>query len=335
MQHVIDSDRVTQGRRSVYLHEVVEASPLPLIDLSRSRFDDDDFHVRFSGRLLGDAYLTHFEASSVVLARSEKEISERSSEMLLLAMLNNGSYEQSFCYHDAFPRTGPGDMLLLDLDGPQTVSFAKQSVTTCAYIPRGHFKPFLDDARLLNPVLLRPENELYGLLVACFSACCAMQSPQPAASTAALSTLTRLAMIAQGLHPLAHPDLQCSVRDARRQRAQQFIARHCDNPRLTPQAIADHLGVSLRSLNMAFERSGVGVAGSILAARLDWAKGMLINCPQRSVLDVALAFGFINLSSLYLRFAKSFGAAPGEFRRIAQIENDDFADRHDARVANL
>ncbi len=335
MKHVIDSDRVAQNRRSVYLHEVVEASPLPLIDLSGSRFDDDDFHVRFSGRLLGDAYLTRFEASSVVLARSEKEISKRSSNMMLLAMLNNGSYEQTFGYHEALPRTGPGDMLLLDLDGPQTVSFVRQSVTTCAYIPRDHFKPFLNDAKLLDPVLLRPNNELYGLLVACFSACGTMQNPHPAARTAALSTLTRLAMIAQGLHPLAHADLQSSVRDARRQRAQQFIVQHCDDPRLSPQMIAHHLGVSLRSLNMAFEQSGIGVAGSILAARLDWAKGMLLSCPQRSVLDVALACGFNNLSSFYRSFAQAYGAPPGEFRRIAQIENDDFADRHDARGANL
>jgi AraC-like DNA-binding protein len=342
MEHLINSDLVAAERRPAYLHEIVESSPmLPLFDLSNSCFDDSDFHVRFSGTLLGDAYLTRFEASAVQLKRSDREIAKRSSNLVLLALLDSGSYEQAFGYHAPFPSAGPGDLLLIDLDGPQTVSFARHSITRCAYIPRHHFKPFLDSVSLVKPVLLHPDNELYGLLTACLLACSAMRNPTPVVSSAALGTLTRLTLVAQGLHPCEDDALRGSVRDARRERAQQFIARHCEDPRLNPQMVADQLGVSLRSLNMAFEGSGHGVAASIMAARLDWARDMLLRFPRRSVLEIALSCGFNNLSSFYRSFAQAYSAPPGEFRALAQtgtlaqIGKHGFPDRHDAGIPSL
>jgi AraC-like DNA-binding protein len=328
MQHLINSDLAPAGRRSAYLHEVVEASPLPMIDLSMSHFDDRDFHMRFSGQLLGEAYLTRFEASSVVLRRSDKEISARSCNVVLLAMLDSGGYEQTFD-GQAPICCAPGALLLSDLDWAQTVSFSRLTVTTCAYIPRGLFKPFLGDIGLSRPILLNPDNELYGLLVACLRACAAMRDPSAIGASAALGTLTRLISIAEGLHPAGHDDLRQSLRDARRQRAQQMIADHCHDPRLSPQLVASRLGLSLRSLNMAFEPTGQGVAASIMAARLDWARELLLRFPQRSVLDIALSCGFNNLSSFYRSFSQVYGAPPAEFRKIAQIGNKDFPDRHD------
>jgi AraC-like DNA-binding protein len=334
MEHLINSDLAPPGRLSAYLHEVVESSPLPVIDLSSSRFDDGDFHLRFSGRLLGDAYLTRFEASSVVLRRSDKEIGVRSSHLVLLAMLDRGAYEQSF--DGLVPMCCvPGALLLTDLDWPQTVYFSRLTVTTCAYIPRRLFRPFLDEIGFSRPILISPDNELYGLLVACLRAAAAMPDPTPAASSAAVGTLTRLMSIAQGLHPQDHQDLGRSLQDARRQRAQLLISEHCHDPRLNPQMIADRLGLSLRSLNTAFATSGRGVAASIVAARLDWAKELLLRFPQRSVLQIALSCGFNNLSSFYRSFSQAYGAPPAEFRNIAQIGKRDFPDSHDEGDARL
>lgn len=334
MQHLINSDLAPAGRRSAYLREVVEASPLPVIDFSNSRFDDGDFHVRFSGRLFGAAYLTRFEASSVVLRRGDKEIEARSCSFVLLALLDSGSYEQTFDGRGVMSCT-PGALLLTDLDWSQTVHFSKLTVNTCAYIPRRLFSPLLDEIGFCEPILISPSNELYGLLVACLRAAAAMREPTPAASSAAIGTLTRLMSIAQGLHPQECEDLKRSLQDARRQRAQLVISDHYHDPRLNPQMIADRLGLSLRSLNMAFEPTGQGVAASIMAARLEWAKDLLLSFPQRSVLEIALSCGFNNLSTFYRSFAQTYGAPPGEFRTIARIGKQDFPDRHDDRDISL
>lgn len=315
MVQVIDTDLVPPGKRASYLFEAVEGSPLPIINLSRSRFKDRHFRASFSGRMFGNAFLTRFNANAVHLARASDEISERSSKMLLLALLHQGTYEQLFDYHAPFPYTRPGDLLLLDLDAPQSVTFSNFALTSCTYIPREYFFPFVDDGSVVKPALFRPGHELYGLLAACFRECHAMRDPTSLAASAALTTLSHIALLAGGLHPREHGDLGRSLQEARRHKAQQFIAAHCDDPRLDPRRVADHLRLSLRSLHLAFEETGHGIAARIQMARLTRAKDMLLHEPHRSTLDIALACGFNNLSTFYRAFSDAFGMPPGEFRK--------------------
>lgn len=314
MVQVIDTNLVPSWKRAEYLYDAVEQSPLPVINLSRSRFKDSGFRARLSGKMLGDAFITRFDASALQLTRAEREISKRSSGMLLLALLDHGTYEQLFDYRAPLANASPGDFLLLDLDAPQSVTFA-DAATICAYIPRSHFEPFLDSRSFVAPVVVRPHDELYGLLAACFRECVAMREPTAAAARGALATLTRVALVVRGMHPRDDADLSRSVAEARRYKAQQFITAHCCNPRLDAQKVADHLKLSLRSLHLAFEPTGQGVAARILAARLAHARGMLVDSPQSSTLDVALACGFNNLSTFYHGFSQAYGMPPGEFRK--------------------
>lgn len=324
MAHLaIDTHFVPEKERATYLQDAMQVSPMPLINITESRFEDSGFRVRFAGKMLGDALMTQFDASSLHLKRTSKEISRQSSGILLLALLHRGSYDQTFEYHAPFLKTAPGDLLLADLDAPQSVTFTKSACTTCAYIPRDRFQPLIGSTSPLKPILLQPRDQLHGLLAACFMACASMRDPTPAAAAAALDTLTRLTLIAHGLHLSDHQALQPSLIEARRQQARQFIAARSDNPRLDPQMIADHLGLSLRSLNLAFEPTGQGVAALIQATRLARAKDMLLRLPDRSTLDIALACGFNTLATFYRRFVQEYGVAPGEFRRTRARSTDD------------
>ncbi len=315
MVQLIDTDLVPSWKRASYLYEAMEGSPLPFINLSRSHFKDSNFRASFSGRMFGNAFLTRFGANAVHMARDSDEILERSSRMILLAMLHQGTYEQLFDYHAPFLSTRPGDIMLLDLDAPQSVTFTNSALTTCVYVPRQYFEPFVDGGPFVKPALYRPGHELYGLLAACFRECCAMPAPSATAAAAALTTLTHITLIARGLHPREHGDLGKSLQQARRQKALQFIAAHCDDPRLDPRKVADHLRLSLRSLHLAFEETGDGIAARIQMARLMRARDMLLHEPQRSTLDIALSCGFNNLSTFYRAFADAYGMPPGEFRK--------------------
>jgi AraC-like DNA-binding protein len=234
--------------------------------------------------------------------------------MLLIALLRNGSYEQCFGYHPPFSKTGPGDILLLDLDAPQSVTFIQPSLITCAYIPRRHFEPFIGSEPFLKPMIIRPDNELHGLLTACILACTATPVSNPTASQTVIQTLTRLAMVAHGLDPRSREELGASLREGRRARARLFIALQCADPTLDAQKVADHLGISLRCLHLAFEPTGTGVSAMILRARLAQAMQQLCRFPKRSVLDVALDCGFNNLATFYRAFNRFYGAPPGAHR---------------------
>lgn len=313
MALVIDTEGVHPRRRASHFLDAVMASPLPAHDASRSRFEADDFRARFHIRPLGDAYMADFLATGLQLKRSRREIDRNPSRQLLLALLRHGSCEEDF-ESRAPIFAEAGDLLLLDFDGPQTATFDSFMSATCAYIPRRYF-PFLSNRFELRPLLIRPRDELHGLLKACLIASAEAQSLTSAAADGAVGALASLAMIAHGVHPETSQELHGSFLHARRVRAQQIIEGRCIDPRLDAEHVADHLGISLRSLHFAFESTGASVGSRIQSARLRRARALLVRFPKRSILDIALDCGFENLATFYRGFSRAYGHPPGEVRK--------------------
>lgn len=282
-------------------------------DASNSRFEANDFRARFHIRPLGDAYLADILATGLQLKRHAREIDRSPCGQLLVALLRHGGCQQDFMGRDLIS-IEPGDLLLLDLDGPQTATFDSLTSATCAYIPRRHF-PYLSNHSELRPLRIRPRDQLHGLLKACLVASAEAEGLTTAAADGALGALACLAMVAHGVHPETSRELHGSFLHARRVRAQQFIEQRCIDPRLDAECVADHLGISLRSLHFAFEATGASVGSRILSARLRRARDLLIRFPKRSILDIALDCGFENLATFYRGFSRAYGHTPGAVRK--------------------
>jgi AraC-like DNA-binding protein len=302
-------------RRASHFLDAMTASPLPTHDASHSRFEADDFRARFYIKPLGDAYLGEVLATGLQLKRSRREIDRSPPGQVLVALLKRGSCLEDFEGREPILFHEPGDLLLLDFDGPQTATFAGLMSATCAFIPRRRFRPFLSKDSELRPLLIHPRDELHGLLKACLVASAEAQSLTSAAADGALGALASLAMIAHGVHPETSQELHGSFLHARRVRAQGFIEERCLDPRLDAERVADHLGISLRSLHVAFESTGASVGSRILSARLRRARELLVRFPKRSILDIALDCGFENLATFYRGFSGAYGHPPGDVRK--------------------
>ena len=122
MALLIDTGRVGARDRASHFLGAVMASPLPACDASGSRFEADDFRARFYFRELGDAYLTEMSAAGLHLNRSRREIDRRPCGQLLVAFVRHGGCRQDFGRCTPV-LAEPDDLLLLDLDAPQTASF--------------------------------------------------------------------------------------------------------------------------------------------------------------------------------------------------------------------
>jgi len=290
---------------------------LPSHDAGLSRFEADDFRARFDLRPLGDAYVADVLAAGLCLERSRREIDRRPSGQVLLALVHHGTCHEDFESRGSFSLE-TDDLLLIDLDGPQTAAFDSIMSATGAYIPRRRFRPFLSNDGELRPLVLRRGDELHGLIKACLVASAEAQNLTAAAADAALGALASLATVAHGVHPETSEELHGSFLEARRIRAQRFIELRCVDPKLDAQRVADHLGVSLRSLHLAFEATGASVGARIQSARLGRACGLLVRFPNRSILDIALDCGFENLATFYRGFARAYGHPPGELRKTAR-----------------
>lgn len=124
-----------------------------------------------------------------------------------------------------------------------------------------------------------------------------------------VTALCQIVAVAAGAAPQDHA---ASLREARLQQAQRYIARHLTDPLLSPARCAQALGIAVRTLHLAFEPSGETFAGYVQKSRLAQCCALLA-APQSALLpiaDIAFASGFASLASFYRAFAATYGAPP-------------------------
>ncbi|MFO1295770.1 MAG: helix-turn-helix domain-containing protein [Rubrivivax sp.] len=108
-------------------------------------------------------------------------------------------------------------------------------------------------------------------------------------------------------------------REALRERIKQHVAQHLAEPGLTVDAIARALNVSRRQLYNAFAEEADGVAGYVLARRLEACRQAFVDraSAHRSITDIALGAGFQNMAHFSRVFRAHLGVAPSDYRRAA------------------
>ena len=106
-----------------------------------------------------------------------------------------------------------------------------------------------------------------------------------------------------------------AARSARLAEVKRYLSLHLADPGLTPEKVAGALKVSVRQLHLLFEPSGTSFSRYILQRRLAECRSALSNpIENRSVTDVALAWGFNSLRTFNRAFRQTFGATPSELR---------------------
>jgi AraC-like DNA-binding protein len=95
---------------------------------------------------------------------------------------------------------------------------------------------------------------------------------------------------------------------------QRVVSERLGDPTLSPAAIADELGVPLRTLQAAASRSGSTLTQYIATQRLHRAARLLLALPHVSITDVAFQCGFSDSSYFSRRFQEFIGTSPREYR---------------------
>ena len=128
-----------------------------------------------------------------------------------------------------------------------------------------------------------------------------------------------LQLVQLSLLDLAGQATAQTQREALRERIKQHVAQHLADPALTVDQIARALNCSRRQLYNAFAEEPDGVAGYILARRLEACRRLLADRAQqhRSLTDIALGLGFQNMAHFSRVFRTHLGLTPSDFRRQA------------------
>lgn len=112
---------------------------------------------------------------------------------------------------------------------------------------------------------------------------------------------------------IATPD-QIMTRSALVERAKGIVEARLDDCALSPPALADELGVSLRTLQNAMAEIGTTPTAYITDRRLMMATQRLTVDQHLSVTQIAYACGFSDSAYFSRRFTARFGLSPKQYR---------------------
>ncbi|MFE3444961.1 AraC family transcriptional regulator [Nocardia sp. NPDC059180] len=112
--------------------------------------------------------------------------------------------------------------------------------------------------------------------------------------------------------------------------ARTYIAKNSGQRWLTPDAVADHLGCSKRTLERALHRTGATPAKLIRDTRLDHAQQLLADHRNRqSIHEIATASGFPSIAAFNKAFRLRYHVPPSHIRTTSPNTDTNRTNRPD------
>jgi AraC-like DNA-binding protein len=123
-----------------------------------------------------------------------------------------------------------------------------------------------------------------------------------------------LGSIAAAVQTATRPDPQDRRDSSVRYRARRFIDAQLNSPSLTPDAVAEALGVARSTLYRSFKSHG-GISAYMQRRRLEAAYALLADpAERRPIAEIAEAFGFTSAAHFTTAFKAAFALTPGQAR---------------------
>jgi AraC-like DNA-binding protein len=275
---------------------------------------DAGVHVRTAGELLCSEHY----CDAVSYTRSARGIATSPIEVYSLQLQVEGvtHFTQG---GQTLTRT-PGQLLLLDGNEPFQAVMAGWVRHRAIRIPRQMLDSMMVAGWQRHGIVCAAEPGL-GSLLRQYATVLIEQTEQfnAAEGGPVLENLCRLLALYAGTQTKYAGPADRALGAARLVQVRRYIDQHLADPELTPALVAAAHRMSLRSLHLLFEPTGVSFARHVLWRRLQECHAMLASPAQlhRSVTDIAFAWGFNSLTTFYGAFQRQFGVAPGELRRSA------------------
>lgn len=274
---------------------------------------DDGFHGRMRSRLFDGMRMTVVDAASQAVERRHREAREAYEDCYFAVLMLSGSQRLEQDGRQVLLQ--PGDFAFYDGSRPHRLTFSRQWGEIILNIPRPQLERLLPGAGHCTAVRVGCGQGAGALLRSHLST---MAQEMGALAPGELSQLAdpTLGLIATAMSG-AVPVPPQRGRGVTLARAKALIERRLEDPQLDSAHIAAALGVSPRYLNRLFEAEHTSLMRHVWNRRLDRCREALRDpaCAGRSIGEVALRWGFNDLSHFSRAFRARFGCSPREWRK--------------------
>jgi AraC family transcriptional regulator, positive regulator of tynA and feaB len=274
----------------------------------------------FSGDItcseFGEMRFAAFDATPHEIVRTRAHISRSKGEHYLVSMQRRGTSLMSQA--NQLCELQPGNIGILDGMRPFTVTFPGAVGRLIAVIPHRLLRPrapWLDDAPLNRLPVDTPLANVCRVYIERLAA-----SPSLAPREAWLLADNLCNLVALLTAPTETDRL--ALRAAKKKDVEfdvmvAFMRSHLADPALSPQVLADHVRVSVRTVHNRFEEAGTSFGRWILEQRLLACHRALADplYDRFSVSQIAFSWGFNDSSHFTNAFRRRFNTSPRQVRK--------------------
>lgn len=212
----------------------------------------------------------------------------------------------------------PGDFDVVDGTQPGELAFATEFRRVTISIPHHLLRPRLVDPGRAGGLVVHSKEGVGALASAYLRAFVYNKLAEPVVGTASDILLDLLALAINTTMGAAHT-APPSVREALRNKVRRDVEENLADPLLSPASVAARCRMSTRYLHSLFSETGTSFMRWVWSRRLECSWKELANPERgsRSIADVALDWGFKDLSHFSRSFKEKYGMTPREWRAEA------------------
>ncbi|MEO5793511.1 MAG: transcriptional regulator FeaR [Rhodoferax sp.] len=275
----------------------------------------DTFTGKFDSFESGAVRLSVVDAVQTCLYRNQHDVA-RSDDQKFFAVLQlqgQSGLEQG----TQRAALAKGDIAILDAAQPCRIVLGEQSRQISLILPRQTVERNLHHTRVACAQRI-PASSALAMMAGQLMFAALRQSKTglaPQEGEAVLDALVSLLKPALGLAE-AVDRVASDAHQRMFDKACAFIDAHLAEDRLSPEWIAQAIGVSVRGLYRVFSRQGLVVAQYIKNRRLDLcAQALRQAACDEKLYTLGYSWGFADSSHFSSAFKTRFGVPPGEYRR--------------------
>jgi AraC-like DNA-binding protein len=302
-------ERAPQWREWVYRH---------FGGLDSDLYGDTDFDGHMASSRAGDVILTRLEANRHRVLRTPHMA--RGSETSYLKIVAPWQGSASVEQHSRQASTRSGGWVIYDTTGSYAIANPERVEHLIVMLPK---EQMAERGVKLDELMARQVGTARGISRVALDTMRSTWQELPNMSEDAARGAGELIMqlVRLSLLELAGQATAVTQREALKDRILTYVARNLRDPQLSIDRIAQALNCSKRHLHNAFGDGDETLASSILRQRLEACIRDLGQAApdSRPITDIALSWGFNNLSHFSRVFREHTGCSPSEYRITSQM----------------